>query len=127
MERLPGGNLPGFAIPAPDVHWIGRRNKDTTEIRPMSGGEWKPLVSASPTHIAFTPDGNWLLYHDVDAAGNDSLFRVSTAGGRPERIGPFPSSSKLAPWMSVSPDGQKILMESTSKSERWLLENFEPK
>jgi len=127
VERIPGSSLPGLAIPAPDGRWIGRRNKDTTEIRPMSGGEWKPLISASPTHIAFTPDGNWLLYHDVDAVGKDSLFRVPTTGGRPERIGSFPSSSKLEPWMTVSPDGKKILMESTSRMENWLLENFEPK
>ena len=41
--------------------------------------------------MAFTPDGNWLLYHDVDAAGKHSLFRVATAGGQPERLGDFPS------------------------------------
>jgi hypothetical protein len=127
VDRITGWGLFGFVIPDPDAHWIGRRNKDTTEIRPLSGGEWKPLISASPTHIAFTPDGNWLLYHDVDAAGKDALFRVATAGGRPERIGPFPTASKSYPIMTVSPDGQKIIAGTIEGEETWLLENFEPK
>ena len=127
MDRITGWSLPGYAIPAPDAHWIGRRNKDTTEIRPLSGGEWKPLTSLSPTQIAFTPDGNWLLYHDVDAAGKDALFRVATAGGRPERIGPFPTAVKSWPETRVSPDGQKIIAGTAEREEVWLLENFEPK
>jgi hypothetical protein len=47
-----------------------------------------------PTHIAFTPDGNWLLYHDVDAAGKMpcSAWRRLAAGR--ERIGPFPTAGK---------------------------------
>jgi Tol biopolymer transport system component len=127
VDRITGWHMPGYVVPVPNAHWIGRRNNDTTEIRPMSGGEWKPLISTSPTQIAFTPDGNWLLYHDVDAAGKDALFRVATAGGRAERIGPFPSSSRSAPGMSISPDGQKILARYNSAAEHWLLENFEPK
>jgi Tol biopolymer transport system component len=127
VERITGWSIPGFAIPAPDSHWIGRRVKDTTEIRPFAGGEWKPVISASPTHIAFTADGNWLLYHDVDAAGKEALFRVPTAGGRSERIGPFPSAARVDPFMSVSPDGQKILARLFADQEFWLLENFEPK
>ena len=127
VGRITGSSLPGYVIPPPDAHWIDRRNKDTTEIRPLSGGEWKPLISASPTQIAFTPDGNWLLYHDVDAAGKDALFRVATAGGPPERIGPFPTADKSQPEMRVSPDGQKIVAGPYQGQEVWLLENFEPK
>jgi hypothetical protein len=127
VERITGLTLPGFVIPEPNAHWIGRRNKETTEIRPFSGGDWRPLISLSPTHIAFTPDGNWLLYHDVDAAGKDALFRIATAGGRPERIGIFPSAAKYAAVMKISPDGQKILAAHDANSEFWLLENFEPK
>jgi hypothetical protein len=127
VGRITGWSLPGFVIPEPNAHWIGRRNKETTEIRPFSGGDWRPMISLRPTHTAFTPDGNWLLYHDVDATGKDALFRVATAGGRPERIGIFPSASKLAPTMMISPDGQKILAGHAVEPEFWLLENFEPK
>ena len=126
VERINGWGLPGYTVPLPNDHWIARRNKETTEIRPFAGGEWRPLISLSPTHIAFTPDGNWLLYHDVDAAGKDALFRVSTAGGKPERTGSFPSAGKSPPNMIVSPDGQKILALTMAR-ESWLLQNFEPK
>jgi hypothetical protein len=128
VEKINGWGLPGTVIPAPNEHWIGRRIKDTTEIRPFAGGEWRPLLSLKPTHISFTPDGNWLLYRDVDAAGKDALFRVPTAGGSPERMGPFPSVGKQSvPSMKVSPDGRKILAGVSTAPEVWLIENFEPK
>jgi Tol biopolymer transport system component len=127
VDRIPGpvnsGDWPG---PDPDKHWIARRNKEKLEIRPMSGGDWKPLISLDTTQAAFSPDGNWLLYHDVDVAGKQSLFRVSTAGGQPERIGAFPSAGKTGS-LRISPDGQKIIAEAAIAPEVWILENFEPK
>jgi len=126
LDRSPGLiQAPGIA--SPDERWIARREKGKIEIRPMSGGDWKPLVSlGNTTQIAFTPDGNWLLYHDVDTAGKQSLFRVATAGGQPERLGDFPIASNYG-YLWISPDGQKIIADARNPPELWLLENFEPK
>jgi Tol biopolymer transport system component len=127
VDRIPGPYNGGDSLgPDPDEHWISRRNKEKLEIRPMSGGDWKPLISLGTTQAAFTPDGNWLLYHDVDAAGKQSLFRVSTAGGQPERIGDFPSAGKTGS-LRISPDGKQIITEAALAREVWVLENFEPK
>jgi len=127
VDRIPSpvnsGDWPG---PDPDEHWIARRNKETLEIRPTSGGDWKPLISLGTTQAAFTPDGNWLLYHDVDAAGKQSLFRLSTAGGQPERIGDFPAAGKTGS-LRISPDGKQIIAEAALAPEVWMLENFVPK
>jgi hypothetical protein len=132
LDRIPGGTTPPF----PNAHWVARfgggaprfdpTQKQTIEIRPMAGGDWKPLISLMPTAWAFTPDGKWLLYHDVDAAGKQSLFRVSTAGGQPERIGDFPTALRGG-FMRISPDGQKLEVDVFVYPEAWLLENFEPK
>ncbi|SPE26077.1 exported hypothetical protein [Candidatus Sulfopaludibacter sp. SbA6] len=127
VDRIPGWSGAATLIPTPAERSIARRNKDTIEIRPMPGGDWKPLISLSPTQMVFTPDGKWLLYHDVDTAGRHSLFRVSTAGGRPERIGDFPSVRKERGDLIISPDGKKIIAQALTGSEVWMLENFEPK
>jgi len=113
---------------SPDERWIGRWEKDVIEIRPMSGGDWRALVSlknGAPLGLdyAFTPDGNWLVYQDTDKRG---LFRVATSGGQPERLGELPSGSKLST-LHISPDGQKIIADTDEPPELWLLENFEPK
>ena len=127
LDRFPSPITGGTWLgPVPDEHWIARWDKGKIEIRPTPGGDWKPLISLDTTQTTFTPDGNWLLYHDVDAAGKQSLFRVSTAGGQPERIGDFPSASKQGN-LRISPDGQKIIAEAPVAPEVWVLENFEPK
>jgi len=133
LDRIPGGNQ----APLANAHWAARfagggvssfdpTQKQIIEIRPMAGGDWKPLISLMPTQTVFTPDGKWLLYHDVDAAGKQSLFRVSTAGGQPERIGDFPSALRGG-FMRISPDGQKLEVDLFLYPDVWLLENFEPK
>jgi hypothetical protein len=128
LDRIPGFGCDsgGGCAPNPDERWMARRDKATIEIRPTPGGNWKPLISVNPTQMGFSGDGNWLLYHDVDAAGKQSLFRVATAGGQPERIGDFPSASREGS-LKISPDGQKVVAEAPATPELWLLENFEPK
>ena len=93
----------------------------------MSGGDWKTLVSLkNAPSIAFTPDGNWVVYCNTDEGVKQGLFRVATSGGEPERLGDLPSGSKF-PLLSISPDGQKIIADTREPVELWMLENFEPK
>jgi tricorn protease-like protein len=126
VDRSPG-LLISDGVVSPDERWITRREKWNIEIRPMLGGDWKPLVSQKAAqHIAFTPDGNWLIYSADDAAGKPAIFRVATTGGQPERIGEFPATEALR-FLSISPDGQKIVATVFNPSDIWLLENFEPK
>jgi len=127
------GRIPGFGCgngggctPNPDEHWMARRDKAAIEIRPTPGGNWKPLISVDPTQMGFSGDGNWLLYHDRDAAGKECLFRVATAGGQPERVGDFPTAIRRGS-LNISPDGKKVVAEARITEELWLLENFEPK
>jgi WD40 repeat protein len=133
QQAMSLGRIPGFGCgngggctPNPDEHWMARRDKAAIEIRPTPGGDWKPLLSVNPTQMGFSGDGNWLLYHDLDAAGRQSLFRVATAGGQPERVGDFPTVTRHGS-LNISPDGKKVVAEARITEELWLLENFEPK
>ncbi|MGA2738387.1 MAG: hypothetical protein ABSG65_13180 [Bryobacteraceae bacterium] len=112
-----------------DERWLMGMDKQGLKIRPTSGGDWKPLVSLDFTiQLNTTPDGNWILYHGVDAAKKHGLFRVPTAGGEPERLGDFPTNS-LTGALEISPDGRKVMVsadEYETGYELWSLENFEP-
>jgi Tol biopolymer transport system component len=125
LDRSPGLHY-ALGVPFAVERWIARRDEGTIEIRPLSGGDWKRLISLNPAQMAFTEDGNWLLYHDEDAAGKQSLYRVATAGGQPERLGDFPIATRRG-YLSISPDGRKIIAEALNTPEVWLLENFLPK
>jgi WD40 repeat protein len=120
------GDVLGWITPSTDGRWIVRLEKGKTEIRPVSGGDWKPLTSGVSNQMTFTPDGNWLLYHGVDATGKDGLFRVATTGGQPEQLGDFPSTGRIGR-MWISPDGKTIVADTSRPYDTWILENFEPK
>ncbi len=129
LERFPATALGWIS---PDGRWSLRLDKRNLEIRPSSGGDWRRLVSLNTNfttgHFSATPDGNWLIYHDIDSAGKHSLFRIATAGGQPERLGDFPTSSGSGT-LEVSPDERKIIVASgdySNGTEFWSLENFVP-
>jgi hypothetical protein len=128
LERDPG--LLVYDALSPDGRWIARQMGENIEIRPALGGNWKPLVKAEvySGHFAFTPDGNWFLYYQADNKGRNSLFRVATTGGQPERIGDFPGSNwgSFSPNMLVSPDGQKVIAQTANPPQVSMLEHFEP-
>jgi hypothetical protein len=128
VDASPGSEWGDRAVSL-DERWITREQKGTLEIRPMQGGDWKPLAELGPNGaVAFTADGNWVLYPSPDAAGKPSLFHVASTGGQPERMGDFPGKT-VNVFLSVSPDGKKIIAQlvNPQSGEVSVLENFEPK
>jgi Tol biopolymer transport system component len=112
-----------------DNRWLVRLSQKLS-IRPLSGGDWKPVVSlaSGPNgHVTCTPDGNWLIYHSTDPAGKHVLFRVPISGGQPQSLGSFPTESSSGN-LNFSPDGRQILAVSLdwSKYDLWILNNFVP-
>jgi Tol biopolymer transport system component len=113
-----------------DERWLIRMNGNGVEIRPMSGGDWKPLLSrlTQVGHVDFTPDGQWFVYQDIDSTGKPILSRVASTGGQPERLGDFPTKAGSGT-MRISPDGSKVMVaagEYGTAYEMWSLENFVP-
>ena len=103
---------------------------DGMSVRPMAGGEWKTLVSGVKglsSAIDTTHDGNFTFYTANDSEGRPGLFRLSTAGGKPERVGDLPSRTFQGTFY-FSADGRQILATDTgsNKYDLWVLENFEP-
>ena len=115
----------GWVVTSVDKRWVSRLEKGQIEIRELAGGDWKPVVPDGGTQVAFSRDGNWLIYHGVDSAGKLCLLRVPVTGGQPERLGDFPTAEKVG-LMWVSPDGRKIIADSLNPLDTWVLENFEP-
>jgi Tol biopolymer transport system component len=117
-----------LAAISPDGRWVTRWENGNIEIRPVSGGDWRPLAPVEArTAAAYTPDGNWFVYHDGHVGmAKDGLFRVATSGGQPERIGDYPPED-LSGVMWISPDGKQIIADTSNPQELWILENFETK
>ena len=114
---------------SPDGHFVARMLDGVVSIRPIAGGDWKPLAAGVALRIPpfFMPDGKWVLYQNVDATGKPGLFRVSTAGGTPERLGDPPINGSAASFF-FSPDGHQILTMAEKPADYGLsvLENFVP-
>lgn len=136
---------PNPLISSPDGRWLLRSGRDAAnryeyQIRPSEGNEndWKHLAylnrqaARTPQLVPsrFSPDSNWIIYHDKDADGRDGLYRVSTSGGEPQRLGDYPTAVPDS-WLAISKDGH-ILVNTVPEipvvtPEFWLLENFIPK
>jgi hypothetical protein len=123
---------------------VDSTNRRDFRIRPTSAGEdaWEHLAyirkQAPDTRgviaLKFTPDGEWIVYNDVDADGKDALFRVRTTGGEPQRLGDYPTTSPNS-YLNVSLDGRHFLVETSGinpasaeglQTEYWILQNFLP-
>ena len=120
-----------LTVISPDKQRLARIDHYEVDVKPVSGADWKPLVSSHLEHtqFIFTPDGKWLLYHDMNSAGKHGLFRVPVAGGTAERVGDFPSTSPNGS-MVVSPDGRQVIVssfETQNVYELWALDNFVPR
>jgi len=116
-----------YAMPSPDGRSIVGLRDGVLAIRPITGGDWMPLVSGvginSPVYA--TPDGNWVVYEDQDATGRYGLFRVPVGGGKPEHLGDAPAHQYFKEWF-FSPDSRKVLVYGAGASDLWLLENYVP-
>lgn len=80
---------------------------DGTNARPISPGEG---VDRAP---AISPDGKWIAYHSVDAAGIERVFVTPLAGGKPGpgQIGSHPQ------W---SVDGAALYFTRKAQNRPWI-------
>lgn len=113
------------------------QNRRQISIRPKSGDndDWKQLAKVriqgtrfNQVVMRFTNDAKWIVYHDLDADGKDALYRVSTAGGEPQRLGDYPASEPDSSF-SVSPDGRQFIATvkgPPKQLEFWVAENVIP-
>jgi Tol biopolymer transport system component len=130
---VPGPQNPNLALELPsfDGRFLLRVVEgDGMSVRPIAGGDWKTLVSGVKTlssSIDTTHDGDFAFYAANDSEGRPGLFRISTAGGKPERVGDLPVRT-FQGYYYFSADGRQILGVNfnDNKYDLWVLENFEP-
>jgi hypothetical protein len=123
--------------------FLGSDNRNAIQIRPVSSGpdDWKHLAFIRMNWISrlfpgqadaanFTSDGKWVVYQDKDDSGKVGLYRVSTSGGEPERLGDYPIGD-TDNGLRISDDGRRFLAvpylpPGRRQTEIWSLENFIP-
>jgi Tol biopolymer transport system component len=144
-QEVPGSSEnSGFA--SDDQRWLARASSDATgrreyQIRPQGqAGEWRSMMPIRkqapavnlPVPAMFTRDGNWIVIHNLDESGKDTLYRMPTAGGEPEALGTYPTDRPNS-YLRVSHDGRQFLVgvmprpsgESVAPAV-WQLQNFIP-
>jgi Tol biopolymer transport system component len=75
---------------------------DGTELRRLEG------VGHKFHHHSWHPDGNRIIYGDLDEKGEFKLFLIDADGGNRRRV----SETRLAGHPSVSPDGRTIVTDN---------------
>ena len=127
-------NLPQFFVPSPDERSLVRTDSQGLAIRPISGRDWRFLVSAADGMLSDPHDalayGDWILFDAKDSEGKIRLYRIPISGGEPQLIGDFPAKSRPI-WtghLQLSRDARQIIAEvkDEGKSDLWTLDNFEP-
>jgi hypothetical protein len=125
------------AKPSLDDRWLTRtENKDSISVRPLSGGDWRLLVSDLANvywQYVTSPDGKWIYYRTPSRPPQQTgINRIATAGGSSERVGDFPNVPNGGD-LEMSPDGRQILAQTPGRLnvgnsffDLWELENFEP-
>jgi hypothetical protein len=137
-----GRETPAEGFACEDGQWLYTSRRITEEgrelaVRTPESSEWKRLTylkiplepALTPPMVYCVPGGNAIVYRDFDASGKDGLYRISTLGGQPERIGDYPKGM-ASPLLKVNSKGQLLMVEGpgrTAGAEYWLWENFEPK
>jgi hypothetical protein len=131
---------PGPSYRSDDRRWSMTTGRDGTEVRVRPGegdGDSRLLVTrkvpvpvAAAMPIRFSPDGQWVVYHDRDGSGRDGLYRVATAGGEPRRLGDFPTRVPTSA-LTISRDGRRFIMHAPARDPQpsrdyWMLDNFLP-
>ncbi len=107
---------------------------ETLRVMPAEGGEPRKLLSVQKPEwfvrqlLAWTPDARHILFgkHDSSPLGKHALWRISTEGGEPARVG---LAMDALLHLQFHPDGQRVAFTGGVPVvlEIWVLENFLPK
>jgi Tol biopolymer transport system component len=145
-ELMRRGNLGGLLL-SPDGRHLATLSQDPTQhsstflIIPLQGGDTREValpmdspakVSMPFSMFAWTPDSKSFLLRKHLAADHVELWRVSIAGGSPQRINERLDLPLTTGGVRVHPDGRRILLfppvqgPLRSQSQIMLLENFLP-
>jgi len=109
------------------------QDTDTINIIPVKDGNFRAICTLdlhenTISDIDWSPDGRFIVFSSWLKGGKYEVMRVSTDGGKPEKLG---ISMSGISYLSVHPDGRQIAFSSQGATKRppeiWVLENFLPK
>jgi Tol biopolymer transport system component len=138
LDRVSGLSINGMALSRDGGHlaWVLMADKTTKILKVMELPDGTPKeiqrlteTGGGRTELAFSPDGQFIYYSDLPAAGGRDwhLWRIPSAGGTPQDVGLGVGSFEQ---LGVHPDGSRITFAAPTinpeRSQVWVLENFLP-
>jgi len=125
-----GGSGRNLAL-SPDGRWLAFGDRRVLMVVASSGGEPRELMQleaeekGSFSGLEWAADGRHLLFSIGDSTTTTpELWRISVAGGKPEKTGLATQSWAT---LAVHPDGRQIAFSAGEpKQEVWVMENFWP-
>ena len=134
LEQAADTQLAGFLRTLADTEaWLGQMGTALPTGTDARAGGHAVLIMFSTTRVYTQPAGV-LPYlpaaHDRDGSGRDGLYRISTTGGGPQRLGDYPTRLATSV-MTISRDGRRFVMHTQARDPQasrdyWMLDNFLP-
>lgn len=128
-KELYRGGLNNLSV-SPDGQWLAVAIPSGLLILPTAGGSPRELVRIQPPEyiqynsVAWTIDGQYLLFGKAQSHQPISLWRVPAKGGEPQSLG---LKMEGLTNVRIHPDGRQIAFAAgEAKAEVWVLENFLP-
>jgi Tol biopolymer transport system component len=97
----------------------------------ITDGEMRPLTDGIYWPVAWSEDDRWIYVMRPPSEEDGTteivyVFRISSTGGQAEVHAVLPFPSKNAQNVSITPDGNTIvLLKSDTTSDIWLVEDFD--
>jgi hypothetical protein len=131
-------NHPQFYVPTQDERWLIRKDDQGLAIRPMSGGDWRVLVSTAVLDVVRfvlgsyyvpTPDERWLIRDDLRGLSARSMsggdWRVLVSAGADARVDDAVASDDWVLFAEKDPEGKiRLYRIPISGGEPLLLGDF---
>lgn len=82
------------------------------------------ILKLNPQPIGWSPDSSWIYFREIEIP--DEIKKIRAIGGEPEYVVKIPFKN-LGTLMDMTSDGKKFIFTvRETKSDIWLLENFDP-
>jgi len=109
---------------SPDGHSISASTLDSSSIKvyEVSTGRWSPLNSGPVAFPEWSHDSHWIYY--ASWGNNQALFRISAAGGSPERVTDLKGeqyTGVYSSWMALDPNDRPLMLRDRGSNDIYAL------
>jgi Tol biopolymer transport system component len=117
-------NYPAWSAAGDRIAFVSNRNRQSSIYVKLTNGSAveEPLVSSGEQKVnpTFSPDGQFIIYSQINPKTDVDLYRVSTGGDK--KIEPFLQTNSIEAQARVSPNGRWVayISNETGKFEVYI-------